>query len=65
MPDLDWDAAEGKAKREARERYEEENLSDPAAEVLDTGFCDGWEAAMSWVKRQALLKMLGGGEASG
>ena len=55
MPDatFDWD----KAEAEARKDY---IRSRPNGAVQATYGAEGWDTAIAWVKRTAMLRMLGG-----
>jgi len=61
MPDatFDWDAAMVEARKAAEAQYD---IDQPYLSPDGySAFLDGWDAAMAWVKKTALLRMLGGG----
>lgn len=62
MPDAtpDWEAAERVARDEQLTRFKRGPQHPPWPDAQEKAWGSGWNAAMSWVKRTALLRMLGG-----
>jgi len=61
MPDQDWDADEREARAASSEKRGE-GIQDSCCDVVI--FLEGWDAAIEWMKRAALLRMLGGQDES-